>query len=52
MSCSTSTIPTGFPPDLTADVARERELTVDMAGFEQAMEAQRERAPWRRQLCQ
>ncbi|MCG8394427.1 MAG: alanine--tRNA ligase [Pseudomonadales bacterium] len=34
----------GFPPDLTADVARERELTVDMAGFEQAMEAQRERA--------
>ena len=34
----------GFPPDLTADVARERELTVDMAGFEKAMEAQRERA--------
>ena len=34
----------GFPPDLTADVARERELTVDMAGFEKAMQAQRERA--------
>ena len=34
----------GFPPDLTADVARERDLEVDMAGFEKAMEAQRERA--------
>ncbi len=34
----------GFPLDLTADVARERGLTVDMAGFEKAMEAQRERA--------
>ncbi|EKF73033.1 alanyl-tRNA synthetase [Alcanivorax hongdengensis A-11-3] len=34
----------GFPPDLTADVARERELSVDMEGFEKAMEAQRERA--------
>jgi alanyl-tRNA synthetase len=34
----------GFPPDLTADVARERGMSVDMAGFEQAMEAQRERA--------
>jgi len=34
----------GFPVDLTADVARERELTVDMAGFEKAMAAQRERA--------
>lgn len=34
----------GFPPDLTADVARERGLNVDMAGFEAAMEAQRERA--------
>lgn len=34
----------GFPPDLTADVARERDLTVDMDGFEKAMEAQRERA--------
>ncbi|ARB46440.1 alanine--tRNA ligase [Alloalcanivorax xenomutans] len=31
----------GFPPDLTADVARERGLTVDMAGFEKEMEAQR-----------
>ncbi|MEM7220039.1 MAG: alanine--tRNA ligase [Pseudomonadota bacterium] len=34
----------GFPVDLTADVARERELTVDMAGFETEMEAQRQRA--------
>jgi alanyl-tRNA synthetase len=34
----------GFPVDLTADIARERELTVDQAGFEAAMEAQRERA--------
>ncbi|MEY1661619.1 alanine--tRNA ligase [Isoalcanivorax beigongshangi] len=34
----------GFPPDLTADVARERGLTVDMDGFETAMAAQRERA--------
>src|SRR5690606_19705632 len=29
--------------DLTADIARERSLSVDMEGFEQAMEAQRER---------
>ncbi|BCN92922.1 alanine--tRNA ligase [Thiomicrorhabdus immobilis] len=34
----------GFPLDLTADVARERNLTVDEAGFEKSMEAQRERA--------
>jgi alanyl-tRNA synthetase len=34
----------GFPTDLTADIARERGLTLDMAGFEQAMEQQRERA--------
>ncbi len=34
----------GFPVDLTADIARERGLDVDMAGFEQAMEAQRELA--------
>ncbi|MCY3839909.1 MAG: alanine--tRNA ligase [Gammaproteobacteria bacterium] len=33
----------GFPADLTADVARERGLTVDQAGFDQAMEAQRAR---------
>ena len=33
----------GFPTDLTADVARERELTIDMEGFEVAMEAQRNR---------
>ncbi|MBN2647150.1 MAG: alanine--tRNA ligase [Thiotrichales bacterium] len=34
----------GFPIDLTADVARERNLSVDQAGFGAAMEAQRERA--------
>jgi alanyl-tRNA synthetase len=34
----------GFPVDLTADIARERGLEVDMAGFERAMAAQRERA--------
>jgi alanyl-tRNA synthetase len=34
----------GFPADLTADVARERGLSIDMAGFEQSMEGQRERA--------
>jgi alanyl-tRNA synthetase len=34
----------GFPADLTADVARERGIGIDNAGFEAAMEAQRERA--------
>ncbi|WP_248920953.1 alanine--tRNA ligase [Pseudomonas entomophila] len=34
----------GFPMDLTADIARERELTIDEVGFEREMEAQRERA--------
>jgi len=34
----------GFPVDLTADVGRERSLTVDMAGFERAMEGQRAQA--------
>ncbi|WP_024868145.1 alanine--tRNA ligase [Pseudoxanthomonas suwonensis] len=34
----------GFPVDLTADMARERDMTVDMAGFEAAMEQQRETA--------
>ncbi|MGX2041584.1 alanine--tRNA ligase [Methylocaldum sp. MU1018] len=34
----------GFPVDLTADFAREHGLTLDMEGFERAMEAQRERA--------
>ncbi len=33
----------GFPVDLTADIARERELKIDEAGFEDCMEAQRER---------
>jgi alanyl-tRNA synthetase len=31
----------GFPVDLTADIARERGLTIDVAGYEAAMEAQR-----------
>ena len=34
----------GFPVDLTADIARERDLLLDMQGFEAAMERQRERA--------
>jgi alanyl-tRNA synthetase len=34
----------GFPVDLTADIARERGLTVDEKGFEEAMEGQRDRA--------
>jgi alanyl-tRNA synthetase len=34
----------GFPVDLTADIARERGLTVDQEGFETQMEAQRDRA--------
>jgi alanyl-tRNA synthetase len=34
----------GFPVDLTADIAREHELTLDMAGFDKAMAVQREQA--------
>jgi len=34
----------GFPADLTADIARERGLTLDMDGFEREMDKQRERA--------
>jgi alanyl-tRNA synthetase len=34
----------GFPPDLTADIARERSLHVDLDGYEREMNAQRERA--------
>jgi alanyl-tRNA synthetase len=34
----------GFPVDLTADIARERGLTVDQSGFEEAMSGQRDRA--------
>ena len=33
----------GFPLDLTEDIARENELTVDLAGFDVEMEKQRER---------
>ncbi|WP_439859109.1 alanine--tRNA ligase [Pseudomonas sp. MBLB4136] len=34
----------GFPVDLTGDIARERGLTIDEAGFEREMEGQRVRA--------
>ncbi len=34
----------GFPADLTGDIARERGLSLDMAGFDQEMDAQRDRA--------
>ena len=34
----------GFPVDLTADVARERELSIDQDGFEAAMQGQRDKA--------
>lgn len=34
----------GFPPDMTADLARERHLSLDYAGFEAAMAAQREQS--------
>jgi alanyl-tRNA synthetase len=34
----------GFPTDLTADIGREKGLGIDMQGFEQEMEAQRNRA--------
>ncbi|MDN2664330.1 alanine--tRNA ligase [Psychromonas sp. 14N.309.X.WAT.B.A12] len=34
----------GFPADLTADIARERELTIDQDGFDAAMTEQRTRA--------
>lgn len=34
----------GFPVDLTADIARERDIIIDEAGFETHMQAQRERA--------
>ncbi len=34
----------GFPPDLTADVAREKGFTLEMEGFEQALAEQRQRS--------
>ena len=34
----------GFPLDLTADIARERGLTIDQAGYDAAMEAQRKQS--------
>ncbi len=40
----------GFPVDLTADIARERGLTLDIAGFERNMDTQRKRARSANQL--
>ncbi|MDP2227213.1 MAG: alanine--tRNA ligase [Moraxellaceae bacterium] len=34
----------GFPDDLTGDIARERELTLDIEGFDRAMDEQRKRS--------
>ncbi len=34
----------GFPVDLTADIAREKEMSLDMAGFDKAMQSQKTRA--------
>ncbi|HAA95175.1 MAG TPA: alanine--tRNA ligase, partial [Dehalococcoidia bacterium] len=34
----------GFPPELTAEIAREHGLEVDMAGFEREMEAQKQQS--------
>lgn len=34
----------GFPADLTADIAREKELTIDEAGFDREMAAQRKKS--------
>ncbi|TNH08837.1 alanine--tRNA ligase [Testudinibacter sp. TR-2022] len=34
----------GFPYDLTADICREKAITIDQAGFDRAMEAQRQQA--------
>ncbi len=34
----------GFPVDLTGDIARERGLTLDLAGYDRCMDAQRKRA--------
>ncbi len=34
----------GFPVDLTADIARERELNIDLDGYEKAMDDQKKRA--------
>ena len=40
----------GFPLDLTADVCRERGVTVDEAGFDAAMEKQKAAGARRRQV--
>ena len=40
----------GFPPDLTADIAREHNFTMDYAGFNKAMEHQRKQSQQTRQF--
>ena len=40
----------GFPPELTDEIAREHGFGVDMVGFEQEMERQREQSPLRTAL--
>ena len=42
--CSSSTTRSASPLDLTADIARERGLTIDQARFDAAMEEQRRRS--------
>ena len=41
----------GFPPDLTADIAREHNFTMDYAGFNKAMERQRKQSQQARQFA-
>jgi len=41
----------GFPPDLTADIARERNLSIDIEGFEAAMSEQRARSQQHQQFA-
>lgn len=41
----------GFPPDLTADIARERNLSIDEAGFEALMNKQRQQSQQAKQFA-
>ena len=41
----------GFPPDLTADIARERNFTMDYPGFNKAMKRQREQSQQTQQFA-
>ena len=40
----------GFPADLTADILREKDISIDENGFEQSMNEQRQRARRSRQI--